>query len=134
MRRLVPVLVSLAAVLVAAPAQADTEFTGSIGSPGGTTGQLGAPRGLGSAAAGRIYVTEYGNNQRLGVRLRRQLHPHHRQRLQQAVRRGREGQDRLPEERRDALDPVASGIDPSRVSAGAAVDAIADAIPREDAV
>ena len=40
----------------------------------------------------------------------------------------------LAEEHRDALDPVASGVDAGRVSAGAAVDAVPGAIAREEAV
>ena len=40
----------------------------------------------------------------------------------------------LAEEHRDALDLVASGVDAGRVSAGSAVDAVADAVAREEAV
>ena len=40
----------------------------------------------------------------------------------------------LAEEHGDAPDVVASGVDAGRVSAGSAVDAVADAVAREEAV
>jgi NHL repeat len=66
MRRLILIISSLAALLVATPAQATPELTGTFGGQGSEPGKLNEPWALAHDSAGRIYVTE-PRNQRVSV-------------------------------------------------------------------